>query len=103
MKESWLEEPNCEFTVWLGNSVTSSTVPVTPLGKGKGWDKELFYLKKIYIYINIYIVTLESHSCKVIATVEKFGSSSCALAWRIPGTGEPGGLPSLRSHRVGHD
>ena len=25
------------------------------------------------------------------------------LAWRIPGTGEPGGLPSVGSHRVGHD
>ena len=28
---------------------------------------------------------------------------SGVLAWRIPGTGEPGGLPSLGSHRVGHD
>ena len=26
-----------------------------------------------------------------------------SLAWRIPGTGEPGGLPSMGSHRVGHD
>ena len=25
------------------------------------------------------------------------------LAWRIPGIGEPGGLPSMGSHRVGHD
>ena len=25
------------------------------------------------------------------------------LAWRNPGTGEPGGLPSMESHRVGHD
>ena len=25
------------------------------------------------------------------------------LAWRIPGTGEPGGLPSMGSHRVEHD
>ena len=25
------------------------------------------------------------------------------LAWRIPGTGKPGGLPSMGSHRVGHD
>ena len=25
------------------------------------------------------------------------------LAWRIPGTGEPGGLPSMGSYRVGHD
>ena len=28
---------------------------------------------------------------------------SSILAWRIPGTGEPDELPSLRSHRVGHD
>ena len=28
---------------------------------------------------------------------------SSILAWRIPGTGEPGGLQSLESHRVGHD
>ena len=28
---------------------------------------------------------------------------SNVLAWRIPGTVEPGGLPSVGSHRVGHD
>ena len=28
---------------------------------------------------------------------------SGTLAWRIPGTGEPGGLLSVGSHRVGHD
>ena len=28
---------------------------------------------------------------------------SNVLAWRIPGTGEPGGLPSMGSHRVGHN
>ena len=28
---------------------------------------------------------------------------SSILAWRIPGTGESGGLPSMGSHRVGHD
>ena len=27
---------------------------------------------------------------------------SSVLAWRIPGTGEPDGLPSMGSHRVGH-
>ena len=30
-------------------------------------------------------------------------SHSSTVAWRIPGTGEPGGLPSLGSYRVGHD
>ena len=28
---------------------------------------------------------------------------SSVLAWRIPGTAEPGGLPSMGSHRVRHD
>ena len=28
---------------------------------------------------------------------------SSVLAWRIPGTGQPDGLPSMGSHRVGHD
>ena len=28
---------------------------------------------------------------------------SSVLAWRIPGMGQPGGLPSLGPHRVGHD
>ena len=30
-------------------------------------------------------------------------TDSSVLAWRIPGTGEPGGLPSMESHRVGHN
>ena len=30
-------------------------------------------------------------------------TQSSVLAWRIPGTVEPGGLPSLGSHRIGHD
>ena len=33
----------------------------------------------------------------------KWQTHSSVLAWRIPGTGEPDGLPSLGSHRVGHD
>ena len=34
---------------------------------------------------------------------KEMGTHSSVLAWRIPGTGEPGGLPSMGSHRVGHD
>ena len=33
----------------------------------------------------------------------EMATHSSVLAWRIPGTGEPGGLPSVGSHRVGHD
>ena len=34
---------------------------------------------------------------------EEMATHSRILAWRIPGTGEPGGLPSMGSHRVRHD
>ena len=37
-------------------------------------------------------------------TLEKeMATRSSVLAWRVPGTGEPGGLPSMGSHRVGHN
>ena len=36
------------------------------------------------------------------ALEKEMATHSSVLAWRIPGTGEPGGLPSMGSHRVGH-
>ena len=39
-----------------------------------------------------------------LSSLEKeMATHSSVLAWRIPGTGEPGGLPSMGSHRVEHD
>ena len=37
------------------------------------------------------------------ALEKEMATHSRVLAWRIPGMGEPGGLPSMGSHRVGHD
>ena len=37
------------------------------------------------------------------ALEKEMATHSSVLAWRIPGMGEPGGLPSMASHRVGHD
>ena len=37
------------------------------------------------------------------ALEKEMATHSSVLAWRIPGTGEPGGLPSMGSYRVGHD
>ena len=37
------------------------------------------------------------------ALEKEMATHSSVLAWRIPGTGEPGGLPSMETHRVGHD
>ena len=37
------------------------------------------------------------------ALEKEMATHSSVFAWKIPGTGEPGGLPSLGWHRVGHD
>ena len=49
------------------------------------------------IRLNDFTFTFQFHALKEMA------SHSSVLAWRIPGMGEPGVLPSLGSHRVGHD
>ena len=47
---------------------------------------------------NDFIFTLHFHALE-----KEMATHSNVLAWRIPGIGEPGGLPSMGSHRVGHD
>ena len=44
--------------------------------------------------------TFTFHFC---ALEKEMAPHSSVLAWRIPGTGDPGGLPSMGSHRVRHD
>ena len=51
---------------------------------------------KSQIRLSDFTFTFHFHALKEMAT------HSSVLAWRIPGT-EPGGLPSMGSHRVGHD
>ena len=38
-----------------------------------------------------------------LALEKEMATHSSVPAWRIPGTGEPGGLPPMGSHRVGHN
>ena len=45
-----------------------------------------------------FIFTFHFHALEM-----EMATHSSVLAWRIPGTTEPGGLPSLGSYRVGHD
>ena len=47
---------------------------------------------------------LEEFDTKEKKKLEKeMATHSSVVTWRIPGTGEPGGLPSMGSHRVRHD
>ena len=48
--------------------------------------------------LSVFTFTFHFHALE-----EEMATHSSVLAWRIPGMGEPGGLPSMGSHRVGHD
>ena len=48
--------------------------------------------------LSLFTFTFHFHALE-----KEMATCSSVLAWRIPGTGKPGGLPSLGSHRVGHD
>ena len=51
---------------------------------------------------SVYAAKVTTDLCCVY-DLQIFAFMSVCLAWRIPGTEEPGGLPSMGSHRVGHD
>ena len=55
-----------------------------------------FQLEHLEVYFTIYIYYAPDLE-------KETATHSSVLAWRIPGTEEPGGLPSMGSHRVGHD
>ena len=58
-------------------------------------------------HVTAHVVVDKSLNCVqffVTCNPEKeMATHSSVSAWKIPGTGEPGGLPSMDSHRVGHD
>ena len=65
---------------------------------GGAWSAVVHGVAKSQIRLSDFTFTSHFH------TLEKeMATHSSVLAWRIPGTGEPGGLPSMGSHRVRHD
>ena len=65
---------------------------------GGAWWAAVQGLAKSQTQLNDFTFNFQFHALE-----KEMATHSSALAWRIPGTGEPGGLPSLGSHRVGHD
>ena len=61
------------------------------------------------MYNSYYFLLISSASVRsiqflsFIVSMKEMETHSIVLAWRILGTGKPGGLPSIGSHRVGHD
>ena len=68
-----------------------------PMGGG-AWKAEVHGVTKSWTRLSDF--TFAFH---FPALEKEMATHSSVLTWRIPGTGEPGGLLSLGSHRVGHD
>ena len=65
---------------------------------GGAWWAVVHGVAKSRTRLSDFTFTSHFHSLE-----KEMATHSSVLAWRIPGTGEPGGLPSMGSHRVGHD
>ena len=76
----------------------------TPLllpGKSHGrraWWAVVHGVAKSLTRLSNFTFTFHFHALE-----KEMATHSSVLAWRVPGTGEPHGLPSMGSHRVGHD
>ena len=68
-----------------------------PMGGGAWWAA-VHGVTKSQTRLNDFTFTFHFHALE-----KELATHSSVLAWRIPGTGEPGGLPSMGSHRVRHD
>ena len=65
---------------------------------GGAWSAAVHGVTKSRTQLSYFTFTFHFHPLE-----KEMATRSSILAWRIPGTGEPGGLPSMGSHRVGHD
>ena len=114
--------PNCMAAIqWRGSRVDSRKahkyIHIQPPGLKSIHNLEILFLQKrtphgTFTFTSGYIdygtwsrerlsdftFTFHFHALE-----KEMATHSSVLAWRIPGTGEPGGLLSMGSHRVGHN
>ena len=101
------------FDTWLGGEVHYNNVywfigggDGTPLQysclenpmDGGAWEAVVHGVAKSQTRLSDFTFIFHFHALE-----KEMATHSSILAWRIPGTGESGGLPSMGSHRVGHD
>ena len=65
---------------------------------GVAWWATVHGVAKSRMRLSDFTFTFHFHALE-----REMATHSSVLAWRIPGTGEPGGLPSMGWHRVGHN
>ena len=65
---------------------------------GGAWWAAVYGVAQSRTQLSDFTFTFHFHGLE-----KEMATNSSVLAWRIPGMGEPGGLPSMGSHKVGRD
>ena len=65
---------------------------------GGAWQASVHGVAKSQAQLSDFTFTFHFHALE-----KEMATHSSVLTWRVPGTGEPGGLPSMGSHRVGYN
>ena len=91
------ELPTNHWTVGEGNGSPLQCSCLENAMDGGAWWAAVHGVSKSWTRLSDFTFTFHFHALE-----KEMAAHSSVLAWRIPGTGEPGGLPSLGLHRVGH-
>ena len=99
---------------FIKTSISALLIMSKPFGEGNGtplqysclenpmdreaWKAAVHGVAEGQTRLSYFTFTFHFHALE-----KEMAAHSSVLAWRIPGMGEPGGLPSMGSHRVGHD
>ena len=105
---------NCEHGAWAKRGDQNQALLGYRVGEGNGtplqysclenpmdrgaWWAAVHGVAKSQTQLSNFTLTFHFHALE-----KEMATHSSVFAWRIPGTGEPGGLPSMGLHRVGHD